>query len=203
MALLTAPLVARQPVDASCVAPTVKFRPTKVARGAVLTITGQHFGDGCFDTGTLPAGIGLLGSPLTGLAIVIDQGHNEFVVASGSAESDYSFHVDVVVPPGLEPGAASLAVLGAGDARLTTDLPLVISSAPAGPSEEAPVATFGPTTTTNTEPQGSVPPPVLPADIPDPQVATAPPLSTTPAAHDAPDGTITEGRSAWGQASSW
>src|SRR3954463_7559170 len=70
---------------AACPAPTVKFRPTRVARGATVTITGQHFGDGCVDTGTLPAGVGELGDPLTGLVIVIDQGDREYIVANGSA----------------------------------------------------------------------------------------------------------------------
>jgi hypothetical protein len=161
----------------------VKFKPAKIARGGVLAITGQYFGDDCLDTGTLPQGVGPLGNPLSGLVIVIDQGEHEFVVAAGSAGSDYSFRVDVVVPAGLEPGAASLALLGAGDARLTDNLPLVISSAPALRSDVATVATFGPPTP-DTEPPGSLPPPVLPADIPDPQVATVPTLSTTPIAVD-------------------
>ncbi len=168
----------------------------------MLTITGQHFGDDCLDTGTLPQGVGPLGDPLTGLVIVIDQGEHEFVVATGSAGSDYSFHVDVVVPAGLEPGAASLALLGAGDARLTDNLPLVISSAPAPRSDEATVATFGPPTP-DTEPPGTVPPPVLPGDIPDPQVATVPPLSTTPVADRWRQRPITGGRSVWARPWSW
>jgi hypothetical protein len=162
----------------------VKVRPARIARGGVVTVTGAHFGDDCLDTGTLPPGVGPLGNPLTGLAIVIDQGENEFVVATGSAGDDYSFRVDVVIPSELQPGPASLALLGAGDARLSTDLPLVISSAPPIRSGDAAVATFGPTTTVDTEPPGSLPPAVLPPDIPDDQVATVPPLSTTPVAHD-------------------
>ena len=85
----------------------------------MLTITGQYFGDDCLDTGTVPPGVGALGNPLTGLAIVIDQGEREFLVATGSADSDYSFQVDVVVPSELEPGEASMSIIGAGDARLT------------------------------------------------------------------------------------
>jgi hypothetical protein len=164
----------------------VTFKPAKIARGSVLTITGKYFGDDCLDTGTVPQGIGPLGNPMSGLAIVIDQGTNEFVVATGSARSNYAFQVDVVVPPGLEPGEASIIVVAAGDARLPADRPLVISEAPSVSSAEATVATFGPTTTatTDTQPQGSVPPPLLPADIPDEQVATVPPLSTAPTVDD-------------------
>ena len=167
---------------ASCVGPTITFKPAKIARGSVLTITGKYFGDDCLDAGTVPAGVGPLGNPMSGLAIVIDQGNNEFVVATGSARSDYAFQVDVVVPSGLEPGEASIVVVAAGDARLPADRPLVISSAPPVASAEATVATFGPTTTatTDTQPQGSLPLPVLPADIPDEQVATIAPLSTAP-----------------------
>ncbi len=177
-ALSTAPLLSHQPVAASCAAPTVQVKPARVARGGVLTVTGQHFGDDCLDTGTLPPGVGPLGNPLTGLVIVIDQGTDEYVVARGSAESDYTFTVDVVVPAALEPGDATLALLGAGDARLNTDLALVITNATAGDGVAA-VATFGPPTP-DTQPTGTVPDPVLPGDIPDLPTATtpAPPVST-------------------------
>ncbi len=87
----------------------------------MLTITGKYFGDDCLDTGTLPPGVGALGNPLTGILIVIDQGSLEFPVANGSADSDYSFQVDVVVPSELAPGEASINILAVGDARLTVD----------------------------------------------------------------------------------
>ena len=183
-ALIAAPVVPDHPAAASCAAPTLKFKPTKVARGGTLTITGQHLGDDCLDTGTLPQGIGPLGIPLTGLAIVIDQGTNEFLVATGSADSDYSFQVDVVVPSKLEPGEATVSVLGAGDARLTISPSLVISSAPPVSSADATAATFGPPTTPDTEPSGTDSPSVLPAEIPDEPIATAPRLSAAPIEDD-------------------
>jgi hypothetical protein len=158
----------------------VKVKPVRIARGGVLTITGQYFGDDCLDAGTLPQGVGPLGSPLTGLAIVVDQGDREFLLATGSADSDYGFQVDVVVPSELEPGEASLNIIGAGDARMTISPALVISATPPIESAEATVATFGPQLPTDAEPPGSVSPPVLPADIPDEPVATAPPLSAAP-----------------------
>ena len=182
-AILAAPLLSDRSAAASCVAPTVTVKPARVARGGVLTVTGQHFGEDCFDTGTVPPGVGPLGQPLTGLVVVIDQGDNEFVVATGSAGSDYAFKVDVVVPASLEPGKATLALLGAGDARLTTDVALTISGATPAEPADATVATFGPPPP-DTEPDGTVPPPVLPADIPDEHVATVPTLSTTPAPDD-------------------
>jgi hypothetical protein len=183
-ALIAAPLIPDQSAGASCVAPMLTFKPTKVARGGTLTITGQYLGDDCLDTGTLPQGVGPLGNPLTGLQIVIDQGSNEFLVAMGSADSDYSFHVDVVVPSKVEPGEATVSVLGAGDARLTISPSLVISSAPPLSSAHVTAATFGPSTTLNTEPSGTDPPSVLPAEIPDEPVATAPPLSAVPIKND-------------------
>ncbi len=146
----------------------------------MLTITGRYFGDDCLDTGTLPSGVGALGNPLTGLVIVIDQGTHEFVVANGSAGSDYAFKVQVVVPAGMEPGDASVNVLGVGDARLTTETPLVISNASPVGSTDSTVPTFGPETTPDTVPTGSTTPAVLPAEIPDDPVATAPPLSAAP-----------------------
>jgi hypothetical protein len=179
ISLVAAPVVAVPPVSADCAAPTVKFKPARVARGSVLTITGQYFGDDCLDTGTLPPGLGPLGTPLAGLVIVIDQGSNEFVVATGSADSDYEFSVDIVVPVELEPGEAVLNVLGSGDARLTIDPPLVITSVSPDSTTESTVATFGPPTT-DVEPVGSLPPVILPAEIPDDPIATTPSLSTTP-----------------------
>lgn len=147
-------------------------------------MTGQYFGDDCLDIGTLPAGVGALGTPLAGLTLAIDQGDKEFIVATGSADSDYEFQVDVVVPAGLEPGDAILSILGSGDARLTVDPPIVISSAPPISSTDAPVATFGSEPPQDTVPSGTDSPPVLPAEIPDAPVATAPPQSVAPTAND-------------------
>jgi hypothetical protein len=178
--VLTMPMASPQPVEASCVGPAFKFKPARVARGGVLTITGQHFGDDCLDTGTLPPGVGPLGHPLTGIVIVIDQADLEFVAATGSADSDYAFRVDVVVPSGLAPGDATVQVIGADVARLTTDVPLVISSASPIGSTVATVATFGPPTTPDTEPSGSLPPTPLPAEIPDEPTTTTPTGSTAP-----------------------
>ncbi|MEP7115010.1 MAG: hypothetical protein ABI862_17215 [Ilumatobacteraceae bacterium] len=178
-ALVAAPLASVRPAAASCAAPTVTFKPAKVARGATLTVTGRYFGDDCLDTGTLPPGVGALGTPLTGLTLAIDQGDNEFIVATGSADGDYEFQVDVVVPTALEPGEAILSVLGAGDARLTISPPIVISSAPVKAAGVT-VATFGPEPPPNTVPSGTDPPSVLPAEIPDEPAATTPTVSTVP-----------------------
>lgn len=185
-AVVAAPVASDQQTAASCVAARAKFKPARVARGGVVTITGQNFGDDCPDTGTLPADVGPLGTPLTGLAIVVDQGSNEIVLATGSADSAYGFRVAVVIPAELEPGEAILNVLGAGDARLTIDPPLVISGASPIDSARPAVATFGPPTTLEPDPVGTDPLSVLPADIPDEPAATAPPLSA--ASVDADDG---------------
>lgn len=177
-ALCAVPVTSDQAAGASCVEPTVTFRPVRIARGSVLTITGQYFGDDCLDTGTIPQGVGPLGEPITGLAIVINQGDREFLVATGSADSDYAFTVDIVIPSALQPGEASLSIIGAGDARLPIAPPLVITNAPPADTAEATVVTFGPQLTADTEPPSSVSPPILPADIPDEPLDTAPPLST-------------------------
>jgi hypothetical protein len=183
-AVLVAPSNGHQPVAAACAAPTVTFKPARVTRGGVLTVSGQYFGDDCLDTGTLPPGVGALGTPLDGLLLAIDQGDKEFIVATGSADGDYEFRVEVVVPAGLEPGDATLNVLGAGDARLTISPPIVISSSPPISSTEAPLATFGSEPPRDTVPSGTDPPSVLPAEIPDAPVATAPPLSAAPTEDD-------------------
>ncbi len=149
-----------------------------------MTITGQNLGDDCLDTGTVPEGLGPLGNPLTGLTIVISQGTREFLVATGNADSDYAFQVDIVVPVELEPGEAVLSLIWGGDARLAITPALTVSNAPPRSDAESAVATFGPTPTVDTAPQPTAPPPILPADIPDEQAATVPPLSTAPVADD-------------------
>jgi hypothetical protein len=156
---------------AACPQPTAKVRPTRVVRGATVTITGQYFGDDCLDTGTVPAGVGRLGNPLTGLVIVIDQADREYVVASGSADADYEFSVDIVVPAGLEPGQATVSIV-AGDARMNLDTPLVVSTSAAIGKGDTAVATFGPTTIAPTDTPITEAPPPIPAEIPDLQPTT-------------------------------
>lgn len=177
---LAGTIASPHPAEASCVAPVLRFKPALVTRGEALTITGQNFGDDCLDTGTLPLGVGTLGLPLTGIVIVIDQADLEFVVATGSADGDYAFKVEVIVPLGLAPGDAAVQLLGSSSARLTSDVPLVISNEPPIGSAVATVETFGPPTTRDTEPVDSLPPTPLPAEIPDEPTTTTPTLSTTP-----------------------
>jgi hypothetical protein len=94
----------------------------------------------------------------------------------------------------LEPGEASLSLVGAGDARMAISPALVISNAAPRASADPEVATFGPEPTTDTLPQGTVPQPILPGDIPDEQAATIPPLSTAPVADDDSGGTAHQRR---------
>ena len=170
-AMIASLLTCHGTAAASCPQPTAKVRPNRVTRGATMTITGQYFGDDCLDTGTVPTGVGKLGDPLTGLVVVIDQADREYVVASGSADADYGFSVDVVVPAGLEPGQATVSIV-AGDARMNLATPLVISaSTPIGKGDAA-VATFGPTTIAPTDTAVTEAPPPVPAEIPDLQPTT-------------------------------
>jgi len=170
-AIIVSLLSSHATADASCAQPSARVRPTRVARGATFTITGQNFGDGCFDAGTVPEGVGPLGDPLTGLTIVIDQGDREYIVATGSADAAYEFRVDVVVPPDLEPGQATVSII-AGDARMNLDTSLVISAVNPIAGSDASVATFGPTTIAPTDTAVTEAPPPIPAEIPDVQPST-------------------------------
>ena len=179
--LFAAPVTTDQQTSASCAAPTVRFRPTQVVRGSGVTITGRNFGDDCFDTGAVPEGLGPLGTPLSGLAIVINQGEREFLVATGAADSDYAFQVEIVVPVELEPGEAFLSLMGGGDARLPVTPALVVSRTAPRNGAVSTVTTFGPQPTVDTAPPATVAAPILPTEIPDENVATVPvPLSTAP-----------------------
>ena len=89
------------------------------------------------------------------------------------------------MPTGLAPGPATLNVL-AGDARLTVAPSLVISTASPIGTGDATVATFGPPPP-DTVPDGTLPAPIPPAEIPDPDAVTVPPLATAPVAVDTGD----------------
>jgi len=172
VAMLMSLLSSHDVATAACPVPTAKVRPTRVARGVTVTITGQYFGDDCLDTGTVPEGVGRLGTPLGGLVIVIDQADREYIVATGSADDTYEFKVDIVVPRTLEPGPATVSII-AGDARMNLDTPMVISAVDPVGEGDAAVAAFGPTTTAPTDTAVTeVPPPPIPAEIPDVQPST-------------------------------
>src|SRR6185436_1305451 len=130
-------------VAADCMGPTITGPSTSVDRGQTTTIEGAAFGDSCYDTGPPPPGQGVLGRPVTDIELVITQGSTDIVVARGDADAHLGFSVEIVVPPSLAPGAATLSARSARPAGVAAPRALTISTAPAVAGEQS-VVTFGP-----------------------------------------------------------
>jgi hypothetical protein len=140
----------------------------QVTAGADLLLTGLAWGDDCHDTGPPPSGEGELGVPVSDIDIVIRQGAEEWLVATGSADVDYEFTVTVELPQQLRPGRARIRVGWDGRTAWTQDTFVTVVEGPAtGGTGGVTVATFGP-------PESSAPPStaLLPA-------ASAPDATTT------------------------
>jgi hypothetical protein len=73
-----------------------------------VSVTGEGFGDECYDTGVPPGATGILGEPIQDVGLVLLQGDREFVVGDADADDQYAFTVTVVVPASLEPGTAQV-----------------------------------------------------------------------------------------------
>jgi hypothetical protein len=108
------PILLPSPAAADCSGPTIQAIHPAV-RGDVITVKGYGFGDNCYDTGPPPAGQGALGIPVGDLELLVSQGDKEVQVASGRADDDYEFSVDVVVPSDLAPGSAWLVARWGAD----------------------------------------------------------------------------------------
>jgi len=157
---------------ASCAAPEFVYDGGDVHPGDTVTVVGQYWGDDCYDTGNQPPGEGVLGLPRTGIVVVFMQGGAETIVASGDADTEYRFRVDVVVPQTAVSGEARfVARVGDWDGYDASRGALTVASD--GDGSPASVASFVPAN----EPapgSGATPsPPVSPA--------------TTPARHDSDD----------------
>lgn len=88
--------------------------------------------------------------PVPRINVFVAQGDGEVLVASGAAGTDYTFSVDIVVPPRLSPGPARLVARWGTD--LSTDQALAVL--PDSPVTEPPG-------TTPVIPFGSVPAPTV------------------------------------------
>jgi hypothetical protein len=130
---------------ADCSGPMIEYAAGPVDRGQDIIVTGRGFGDSCYDTGPPPPGQGAMGRPLDDIDVITQVGVDH-LVAEGTADAEYGFEVDVVVPAELEPGEARLQVRwgdGTAWASDRTDQTLVVSQAPSSAGGDV-VATFGP-----------------------------------------------------------
>lgn len=59
--MMAAGLVSAPPASADCSGPSMSFSPQDVDRGGEVTVTGEAWGDNCYDTGPPPNGEGALG----------------------------------------------------------------------------------------------------------------------------------------------
>lgn len=142
-------LISASPSSARCLPANIAFEPDEAARGELVSVTGDHFGDSCFDVGDPPEGQGVLGNPEHDLELFVRQGGRDLLVAEGDAGTGYGFTVDVVVPLELEPGDVTF-VARRSDGREVEALddqgiPLVLTVADGPPAgDAATVAAFDP-----------------------------------------------------------
>jgi hypothetical protein len=132
-------------VLASCIGPTIEHTAGRVDRSGVIHVVGSGWGDECDDTGAPPEGVGVLGNPETDIEVVLVQGENPHVVATGDADADYRFVVDVPVPDRLAAGPVTVVARGRDGtvARDATAAPIVVSDAPPVDGDDDDPVTFG------------------------------------------------------------
>ena len=158
--MMAAGLVSAPPASADCPGPSMSFSPQDVDRGGEVTVTGEAWGDNCYDTGPPPNGEGVLGRPATDIEIVLTQGDTEWVLGTVDADNQYGFEKQMVVPADASPGEAQL------NARHT-------GAAPYMPYREATL-------------RSSDAPAITPPSTAEPKPASPPPGSTT-AVQDQPN----------------
>ncbi|MFN3255413.1 MAG: hypothetical protein ACE37B_06935 [Ilumatobacter sp.] len=165
------------PAAADCSGPTIEIEQREVVRGAQLVVTGYAWGDNCYDTGAPPDGEGVLGVPIGGIDVYVVQGTEEFLVATGAADDEYSFDVTIVIPAELTAGTAIVQARWAANRIAYSENPqIVVTDASPLVSDEPTVATFESATTTTAD-----------STTTSTAAPTSAPSSTATAATDAPD----------------
>jgi hypothetical protein len=104
---------------ASCVGPQIDYSVDSVSPGQVVRVTGMYWGTDCYDTGDSRRDSGALGQPQHDIEVLVLQDQDGPVVARGSADRQYRFTVDVLIPGPLRPGTITIA------ARASNPLPQV------------------------------------------------------------------------------
>jgi hypothetical protein len=154
-ALLGLVLATGSPVSGDCVSPTIEIGQHEVVRGGQLVVSGYAFGETCYDTFSPPEGQGELGRPIADIEIYIVQRADEFLVATGAANSFYKFTITVVIPPDLVPGVAEIEARWTDRVAFSEDPQIVVTdAAPLLPTQN-PVVTFVPRPSTITAPPPS------------------------------------------------
>ncbi len=97
------------PAAAVCAGATIAVTPTSGEAGSTVQLSGEHWGDNCFDDiGGPPPGQGPLGNPQQDIEVrFVDAAGTATVVATADADADYRWSVEATVPPGAVEGAAS------------------------------------------------------------------------------------------------
>lgn len=130
---------------ADCGGSSVTVDPEEATRGQTIRIAGAGFGDQCYDNPDYeyPEGEGILGRPVSGLELVIVQGSQSVVLATGNADASYRFRAVVTVPHDLQPGLANILVRGM-EPTSAPQTGLTITDEPAMGTGTRLTTTFGP-----------------------------------------------------------
>ena len=116
-ALLVVGLGGVPDAGADCSGPSIRVNPTGGPGGSTVTVTGQFFGNNCYDTGPPPPGEGVLGVAQSGVVITFtDTAGTTTELTTVDAGPQYNFVVEITVPEGATLGAGRVdAVSPAGN----------------------------------------------------------------------------------------
>jgi hypothetical protein len=94
---------------ADCSGPSIRVNPTGGPGGVTVTVTGQAFGNNCYDTGPPPPGEGVLGVPQRGVVLTFtDAAGRTTELTTVDAGQQYGFVTQVTIPDGAAPGVGRL-----------------------------------------------------------------------------------------------
>ena len=121
---------------ADCSGPSIRVNPTGGPGGSTATVTGQAFGNNCYDTGPPPPGEGVLGVPQSGVVITFtDAAGTTTELATVDAGPQYNFVTEITVPAGAAPGAGRVDAVSPAGNPSAFGVPFDVTSAviPAAP----------------------------------------------------------------------
>lgn len=177
-AILVGIVALQRPAAADCAGPTPAVEEGDYLPGEPVPVSGQWFGDNCYDTGPPPPGEGTLGRPIADIEVWFEQGDTEWLVAVGAADADYAWSVAPPVPLDASPGDLAVVLryeAWGGPQEWPVASVTVLAGEPVGTVPVEPIR-FGPDDAA-LEPPAPEPadPPTTEAPVPDPIDETEPP----------------------------
>jgi hypothetical protein len=113
---------------ADCSGPYLRARPAAGPEGSTVTVTGEAFGDNCYDTGPPPPGQGVLGVPQSGVVVTsTDATGTTTDLTTVDAGPQYRFVVQIVIPGGAVPGTGRIDAISPPGSPSAFGIPFTVS----------------------------------------------------------------------------